>query len=71
MSQQTPSSSTFRYDEEPIYTASNGAPVNHPAGWQRIAPMGPLLLQDFHLIDSLAHFDSKLSPFYSSYLYNY
>ena len=49
--------STYRYDEQPVYTTSNGAPVNNPEGWQRTGPMGPLLLQDFHLIDQLAHFD--------------
>lgn len=49
--------STLRYDEKPVYTTSNGAPINNPEGWQRNGSMGPLLLQDFHLIDSLAHFD--------------
>lgn len=47
----------FRYNEKPTYTTSNGAPINNPEGWQRPGPMGPLLLQDFHLIDQLAHFD--------------
>lgn len=45
------------------YTASNGAPYNDPHHAQRIASYGgnqvgsSLLLQDFHLIDLLAHFD--------------
>ncbi|EQL03560.1 catalase [Ophiocordyceps sinensis CO18] len=27
--------STFRYNESPVYTTSNGAPINNPEGWQR------------------------------------
>jgi catalase len=55
---------TYRYNEKPIYTTSNGAPVNNPEGWHRTGLMGPLLLQDFHLIDALAHFDRmSASPF--------
>jgi hypothetical protein len=57
MASNHPANSTFRYREEPIYTTSNGAPVDNPEGWQRIGSVGPLLLQDFHLIDNLAHFD--------------
>lgn len=53
---ETPAS-TFRYNEKPVYTTSNGAPINNPEGWQRPGTIGPLLLQDFHLIDTLAHFD--------------
>lgn len=49
--------STFRYNEKPVYTTSNGAPIDNPEGWQRPGTIGPLLLQDFHLIDTLAHFD--------------
>ncbi len=55
--------STFKYDERPVYTASNGAPVRHPEEYQRAGgPNGPLLLQDFHLIDLLAHFDRERIP---------
>jgi catalase len=54
--------STFRYDEQPVYTTSNGAPVSHPSKWQRVGTHGPLLLQDFHLIDQLAHFDRERIP---------
>ncbi|KAF3012978.1 peroxisomal catalase A [Neopestalotiopsis sp. 37M] len=56
------SSTTYRYDEQPVYTTSNGCPVDHPSKWQRIGPAGPLLLQDFHLIDLLAHFDRERIP---------
>lgn len=54
--------STYRYDEKPVYTTSSGAPINDPEGWQRLGSMGPLLLQDFHLIDTLAHFDRTFLP---------
>ncbi|GJC86694.1 peroxisomal catalase [Colletotrichum liriopes] len=54
--------STYRYNEKPTYTTSNGAPVENPQAWQRIGPQGPLLLQDFHLIDLLAHFDRERIP---------
>jgi catalase len=33
-----------------------------PQAAQRIGPNGPLLLQDFHLIDLLAHFDRERIP---------
>ena len=54
--------STFKYSEAPVYTASNGTPVANPEAYQRIGQNGPLLLQDFHLIDLLAHFDRERIP---------
>jgi catalase len=33
-----------------------------PQAAQRIDPNGPLLMQDFHLIDLLAHFDRERIP---------
>jgi len=53
--------STFRYNETPVYTTSNGCPVESQQKYQRINN-GPLLLQDFHLIDLLAHFDRERIP---------
>ncbi|EEY20621.1 peroxisomal catalase [Verticillium alfalfae VaMs.102] len=53
---------TSIYDEKPVYTTSNGAPVANPTAFQRVGQMGPLLLQDFHLIDLLAHFDRERIP---------
>ncbi|KAI2727200.1 hypothetical protein CBS147354_3918 [Penicillium roqueforti] len=53
---------TYRYNETPVYTASNGCPVMDPQASQRIGPNGPLLMQDFHLIDLLAHFDRERIP---------
>ncbi|KAK7204707.1 catalase isozyme P [Myxozyma melibiosi] len=47
----------------PTYTASNGCPVLNPRASARIGgEYGPLLLQDFHLIDLLAHFDRERVP---------
>ncbi|CDK27171.1 unnamed protein product [Kuraishia capsulata CBS 1993] len=57
----------------PTYTTSQGCPVAHPFATDRVAintknykteqaPTGPLLLQDFTLIDSLAHFDRERIP---------
>ena len=45
-----------------VYTTSNGCPVLNPHGAQRIGSHGPLLLQDFHLIDLLAHFNRERIP---------
>lgn len=54
---------TYRYGEKPVYTTSNGCPVENPSSWQRLGQKpGPLLLQDFHLIDLLAHFDRERIP---------
>ncbi|KAI2638418.1 catalase-domain-containing protein [Xylaria nigripes] len=52
---QTPS-------KQAIYTTSNGAPQAHPYETQRAGENGPLLLQDFHLIDLLSHFDRERIP---------
>ena len=43
--------------QDTLYATSNGAPHPHPYGAQRAGENGPLLLQDFHLIDLLSHFD--------------
>ncbi|KAH7378253.1 peroxisomal catalase-like protein [Pyrenochaeta sp. MPI-SDFR-AT-0127] len=45
-----------------VYTTSNGAPYPHPYEVQRAGESGPLLLQDFHLIDLLSHFDRERIP---------
>jgi len=48
--------------QDTIYTAANGAPVAHPYESQRAGENGPLLLQDFHLIDLISHFDRERIP---------
>lgn len=48
--------------KETLYTTSNGVPIAHPYETQRAGENGPLLLQDFHLIDLLSHFDRERIP---------
>lgn len=48
--------------QETIYTDSAGVPVPHPYEVQRAGVNGPLLLQDFHLIDLISHFDRERIP---------
>lgn len=48
--------------QKTVYTASNGAAVPHPYETQRAGVNGPLLLQDFHLIDLISHFDRERIP---------
>jgi len=62
MSSDDKPASTYRYDEKPVYTTSSGCPVFDPESSQRVGQNGPLLLQDFHLIDLLAHFDRERIP---------
>ena len=45
-----------------MYTTSNGCPIMDPESAQRLGQNGPLLLQDFHLLDLLAHFDRERIP---------
>lgn len=45
-----------------VYTTSNGRPVTTATASQAIGSRGPVLLQDFHLIDLLAHFDRERIP---------
>ncbi|KAK3696078.1 hypothetical protein LTR37_018159 [Vermiconidia calcicola] len=48
--------------QKTTYTTSHGNPVPHPYESQRAGDNGPLLLQDFHLIDLLSHFDRERIP---------
>lgn len=45
-----------------VYTTSNGRPITNPEASDRVGQNGPLLLQGFHLIDLLAHFDRERIP---------
>ncbi|KAI8377942.1 catalase [Radiomyces spectabilis] len=45
-----------------VLTTSNGNPVENNQTSQTAGPWGPVLLQDFHLIDKLAHFDRERIP---------
>ncbi|KAI0051611.1 catalase [Auriscalpium vulgare] len=57
-----PSQQVFDSKDGAVYTTSNGAPVARPYASQKIGVTGPLLLQDFHHIDLLAHFDRERIP---------
>lgn len=46
----------------PLMTSSNGAPVEDKTASMSAGPLGPLVLQDFTLIDELAHFDRERIP---------
>lgn len=48
--------------QQTLYSTSNGVPMPHPYETQRAGTSGPLLLQDFHLIDLLSHFDRERIP---------
>lgn len=43
-------------------TTSNGAPIADFGHSQTVGKTGPVLLQDFELIDKLAHFDREVIP---------
>ena len=45
-----------------ILTTSNGDPVDDNQHSMTAGPTGPILLQDFHLIDKLASFDRERIP---------
>lgn len=48
--------------DDVVYTTSNGVRYPHPYESQRVGDNGPLLLQDFHLVDLLSHFDRERIP---------
>jgi len=55
----------YREDEQSkqaYYTTSNGVKMPHPYESQRVGENGPLLLQDFHLVDLLSHFNRERIP---------
>lgn len=43
-------------------TTSTGMPVDDNQNSMTAGPRGPILLQDFHLIDKLAKFDRERIP---------
>jgi catalase len=45
-----------------VYTTSNGRPITYAKASQTVGRRGPILLQDFHLIDLLAHFGRERIP---------
>ena len=49
-------------EEEKFLTTSQGAPVSDDKNSLTVGERGPVLLQDLHLIDKLAHFDRERIP---------
>lgn len=43
-------------------TTSNGNPIDNNQNSMTAGPRGPILLQDFHLVDKLANFDRERIP---------
>lgn len=43
-------------------TTSNGAPIDDNQNSLTAGPRGPVLVQDFHLLDKLAHFARERIP---------
>ncbi len=49
-------------DKPKTQTTSYGAPIDNNQNSMTAGPRGPILLQDFTLIDKLAHFDRERIP---------
>jgi catalase len=47
----------------PTMTTSSGAPVADNQNSQTAGPFGPVLTQDFYLLEKLAHHASQFGPF--------
>ncbi|KAF9144125.1 hypothetical protein BG015_000202 [Linnemannia schmuckeri] len=45
-----------------VHTTNNGNPVDNNQDSMTAGEFGPILLQDFHLLDKLAHFDRERIP---------
>ena len=45
-----------------ILTTASGAPVADNQNSRSAGPRGPLLLDDFHLVEKLAHFNREVIP---------
>lgn len=56
-------SHSYSKSDDAVFATSNGVPYSaHPLGAQTAGPGGPLLLQDFNLLDDLSHFDAERIP---------
>ena len=51
-----------KFHGKQILTTSSGSPVDDNQHSMTAGPNGPILLQDFNLIDKLAHFDRERIP---------
>ncbi|GAA5862269.1 hypothetical protein JCM5353_006359 [Sporobolomyces roseus] len=57
-----PSEQVMNKPDGATFTDSQGHPLQEPYAAQRAGAQGPLLLQDFNLIDAIAHFDRERIP---------
>jgi catalase len=48
--------------DKPVLTTASGAPVADNQNSRSAGPRGPLLLDDFHLVEKLAHFNREVIP---------
>lgn len=48
--------------QSPVLTTASGAPVADNQNSRSAGPRGPLLLDDFHLVEKLAHFNREVIP---------
>lgn len=48
--------------DKPFLTTASGAPVADNQNSRSAGPRGPLLLDDFHLVEKLAHFNREVIP---------
>ena len=48
--------------EKKVITTSSGAPIDDNQNSMTAGPRGPILAQDFHLLDKLAHFARERIP---------
>lgn len=62
MSKNNDKTNTADVREDRVVTNSQGNPINEPFATQRVGQNGPLLMQDFNLLDSLAHFNRERIP---------
>lgn len=57
-----PTKQALAAQDHAVFTLPNGAPVAEPYANQRIGQNGPLLIQDFNMISTLAHFVRERIP---------
>lgn len=48
--------------QKPILTTASGSPIADNQNSRSAGPRGPLLLDDFHLVEKLAHFNREVIP---------
>jgi len=60
-SNQLPNFAQYKRNADTL-TSSNGAPLESLDSSMTVGPRGPIVLQDFNLIDHMAHFDRERIP---------